>query len=261
MTERTLRAYWLGRRKYAPTAELMTRLVEHARGGLVETDDGLVTQSVDDVVLLLEHEPVITLGRGAHAENILLPESTLAALGVDLADTGRGGDVTVHGPGQLVAYPIVSLLPGERDVRKYVARLTRVMGAIAREAGVDGGTVEGKIGLWIDAESPAHWPGEDAARSPVKLGAIGVRISRWLTSHGFALNLSTDLRLFSYIVPCGISEYGVATLESYGRDVPSVRAAAERAGPLLSSELGRAATGVVDLSEIDDARLFIAIHG
>lgn len=261
MTARALRPFWLGRRKYAPSAELMTRLVEHARRGLVETDDGQVSQSVDDVVLLLEHEPVITLGRGAHAENILLSRDALASLGVDLADTGRGGDVTVHGPGQLVAYPIVSLLPGERDVRKYVARLTRVMASIAEASGVTGGTVEGKIGLWIDAESPADWPGEDAAKTPVKLGAIGVRISRWLTSHGFALNLSTDLRLFSYIVPCGIREYGVATLEAYGRDVPSVHAAAERAAPLLAAELGRSVTGIVDLSEVDDAELLSNIHG
>ncbi len=261
MTERTLRAFWLGRRKYAPAAELMARLVEHARRGLVETDGGQVSQSVDDVVLLLEHEPVITLGRGADAENILLSGDALASLGVDLADTGRGGDVTVHGPGQLVAYPIVSLLPGERDVRKYVARLTRVMAALARQSGVDGGTVEGKIGLWIDAESPARWPGEEAAKTPVKLGAIGVRISRWLTSHGFALNLSTDLRLFSYIVPCGIREYGVATLESYGSEVPSVRAAAERAAPLLAQELGRTLEGVVDLSDEGDDALFTRIHG
>jgi lipoyl(octanoyl) transferase len=218
-------AHWLGRTRYAEAHALQERLL-----------DARIRGEVDDALLLLEHEPVITLGRGARADNVLASTSRLEEMGVDLRETARGGDVTYHGPGQLVAYPIFDLRPDRCDVRRYVRDLARVMIALCRDFGVDAAFLEGDsklVGVWVDGTSPAKWEGdprqEGGAKQPSKIGAIGVRISRWVTMHGFALNLSTDLGAFGLIVPCGLPEYPVASLASLGLPAPSVEEAARAA--------------------------------
>jgi lipoyl(octanoyl) transferase len=238
---RSVTAHWLGRVPYADAHALQERLVAARIAG-----------TVGDTLLLLEHEPVVTLGRGAHLENVVAAPSAasadearaaLGALGVDLHETGRGGDVTFHGPGQLVAYPIFDLRPDRCDVRRYVRDLARVMVDLAREHGVDAAFLEGDpklVGVWADEASPARWPGDPrgpeggGAARPAKLGAIGVRISRWVTMHGFAFNVSTDLARFALIVPCGISRWGVTSLAALGARVPSVADVARASLPCFA---------------------------
>lgn len=225
---KTLRAYFLGRRPYGSTFALMEGLFEARQRG-----------QIGDVVLLLEHEPVITTGRGAKAEHVLASREFLEARGIEFHDTRRGGDVTVHAPGQLICYPILDLKPDRADVRAYVQTLTRVMQSVVAPFGIAAGTIPNMIGLWADRTQPSVWHGPEQAGLPVKLGAIGVRISRWVTSHGFALNLSTDLDVFSLIVPCGISEYGVASVASLSGRAPNVPEASSMAAQALAREFER----------------------
>ena len=214
-----LHGVWLGRTRYGASAALQNRLHELRRQG-----------ACPDIVLLLEHEPVITLGRGAHENHILLPREVLEARGFEVAETRRGGDVTLHAPGQLVAYPIVHLEAYGKDVRKYVSTLRETMRRVAAAYGVNGGEVPGHVGLWVDAAQWSRWPGAaEQAAELKKLGAIGVRISRWVTQHGFALNLTTDLSLFQTIVPCGIRQWGVTSIEELTGHGPTVYEAAELA--------------------------------
>src|SRR5690606_20237956 len=152
------------------------------------------------------HAPVVTLGRGAKPEHLLAPAPALAERGIEVVSTDRGGDVTLHAPGQLVCYPIVRLPEGQRDVRRYVRGLAAVMNAVIAAHGIEGGLLDAFVGLWVDRASPGAWPGAEHAAEPAKIGAIGVKLSRWVTLHGFALNLSVDLSLFDWIVPCGIRE-------------------------------------------------------
>jgi lipoyl(octanoyl) transferase len=215
---RRFTAHWLGRVPYGRAHALQERLLEARIRG-----------EAGDTLLLLEHDPVVTLGRSANAEHVLAPRERLEALGVGLHETGRGGDVTYHGPGQLVAYPIFDLRPERCDVRRYVRDLARVMVALSRAHGVDASFIEGDsklVGVWADEASPHAWPGdpraEGGASRPAKIGAIGVRISRWVTMHGFALNVTTDLDGFRLIVPCGLSQYAVASLASLTGASPSV---------------------------------------
>jgi lipoyl(octanoyl) transferase len=158
---------------------------------------------IDDTLLLLEHEPVFTLGRNARAQNVLFPAEQLRQRGFDVHEAGRGGDVTYHGPGQVVGYPIVNLSPDRCDVHRYVRDLEEVMIRTCAAYGVAAGRIAGLTGCWL---------GEN------KLGAIGVRISRWVTSHGFALNVREEaLAPFRMIVPCGIRDKGVLALEQAAR--------------------------------------------
>jgi lipoyl(octanoyl) transferase len=205
-----------------------------------------------DVVLLLEHEPVITLGRGADPAHVLLPAGALGERGVDRVETGRGGDVTYHGPGQLVGYPILDLRPDRCDVRRYVRALAEVMILLARDQGVEAGVVEGKIGVWADPRAPGEWAGAEWAHELEKLGAIGVRLSRWITMHGFAMNLTVDLSAFQLIVPCGIREHGVTSIEALTGRRPSVREVALASGPTLERALDLRIEGVEDLADAED---------
>ncbi|MDP6946124.1 MAG: lipoyl(octanoyl) transferase LipB, partial [Myxococcota bacterium] len=161
---RSLEVIRLGRVAYGDALERMEARVEARLKG-----------EVPDALFLLEHTPVLTLGRRADRGHILLDRAGLAARGVEVFETGRGGDVTYHGPGQIVGYPVLDLKPERKDVRKYVADLEQVMIDTSRDYGVEAGRVEGLIGAWIEERR--------------KIGAIGVRISRWVTSHGFALNV------------------------------------------------------------------------
>lgn len=161
---------------------------------------------IPDQLLLLEHPPVITLGVGASRDNVLAPAAALARRGVEIHETRRGGDVTYHGPGQLVGYPILLLKPDRCDVHRYVRDLEETLIRAVAEFGVRAARVPGLTGVWV---------GND------KLAAIGVRLSRWVTSHGFALNVTTDLDDFALIRACGLTGRGVTSLRRLtGRDIP-----------------------------------------
>lgn len=187
----------------------MTRSIDVRRLGHLPYADALVLQRtlvaerqagrIGDVLLLVEHPHVLTLGvRGdGGRSHILATADALAARGIDVQETGRGGDITYHGPGQVVGYPIVDLKPDRCDVHRYVRDLEDVLIRVTADYGVAAGRVEGLTGVWVGRE---------------KLAAIGVRIARWVTSHGFAFNLTTDLDYFNLIVPCGIADRGVTSL-------------------------------------------------
>ena len=193
---RPLEVRRLGRVGYAEGLAMQERLVAERQAG-----------RIPDQLLLLEHDPVFTLGRSARQENLLLPAEALRQRGFEVFESGRGGDVTYHGPGQVVGYPILELSPERRDVHRYVRDLEEVMIRTCADYGVRAGRLAGLTGAWA---------------GDAKIGAIGVRISRWVTSHGFAFNVSTDLAAFGLIVPCGIRDKGVTTLEQLlGRAVPA----------------------------------------
>jgi lipoyl(octanoyl) transferase len=176
--------------------------------GLVGYADGLRLQrelvaqrkagTIPDTLLLLEHPHVYTLGRNAKKENLLLSAEQLAARGAQVFEIDRGGDVTYHGPGQLVGYPILDLAQHRRDIAWYMRSLEEVLIAVAEEYGIQAGRLAGAPGVWVGNN---------------KLAALGVHISRWVTSHGFAFNVNTDLRYFDGIVPCGLRDKGVTSLE------------------------------------------------
>jgi lipoyl(octanoyl) transferase len=184
---RRLDVWRLGRIAYADGLELQAQLVRERQAG-----------QIHDTLLLLEHDPVFTLGRNARSENVLLSEAALRARGFAVFDTGRGGDVTYHGPGQLVAYPILDLKPDRQDVHRYVRDLEEVMLRACADYEIAASRVPGLTGCWVGDE---------------KIGAIGVRIARWVTSHGLAFNVNVDLEPFELIVPCGIRNKGVTSLK------------------------------------------------
>jgi lipoyl(octanoyl) transferase len=183
----------LGLIGYQRALDLQRELVEQRKRG-----------EIPDQLLLLEHPDVITLGVKTRSDrsHVLESEESLAAKGVALFETGRGGDVTYHGPGQLVGYPILDLKPDRCDVHRYVRDLEQVLIHTVSDFGITAARVPGLTGIWVGA-------GDRQA----KLAAIGVRISRWVTSHGFALNVSTDLSRFGLIVPCGITDKGVTSMQ------------------------------------------------
>src|SRR4051794_9219694 len=163
-------------------------------------------EAIPDQLLLLEHPPVITLGRGGDVRNLIAPAATLDAERVRFFETTRGGDITYHGPGQLVGYPIINLGEGRRDVRKYVTMLEEVLIRSVAEYGIEAARVDGRRGIWVGNE---------------KIAAIGVRIARWVTSHGFGLNVNTNLEHFRLITPCGIHGSGVTSIaRRAGHEVP-----------------------------------------
>ena len=204
------------------SANVDSRTLEVRRLGVVGYEDGLALQRglvedrkadrTGDVLLLLQHPAVITLGAkgdGGRA-NIVATDARLAELGIAVHETGRGGDVTYHGPGQIVGYPILDLRPDRCDVHRYVRDVEEVMIRACAGYGLTASRIKGLTGAWVGAD---------------KIGAIGVRISHWVTSHGFAFNVSTDLEHFRLIVPCGIADRGVTSLErATGTTVPMAEA-------------------------------------
>ena len=181
----------LGLISYTDAYALQQRLVAARKAG-----------TIDDALLLCEHPHVITLGRNANRANLLASEQVLRQKGVELHATNRGGDITYHGPGQIVGYPILNLNNIKRDVGWYVRTLEEAMIRASGDFGVTAYRVPGKTGIWVQGGG-----------SEEKLAAIGVHISRWVTSHGFAYNVSTDLRYFDLIVPCGIADRKATSLE------------------------------------------------
>lgn len=181
----------LGLLPYAPACTLQTRAVAARKAG-----------AIPDVLLFCEHPHVITLGRNGKHEHLRAGERLLAQMNVTFLATERGGDITYHGPGQIVGYPILDLAQHRRDVRWYVNQLEEVMIRASADFGITARRVADRHGIWVDAAA-----GEE------KLAALGVHLSRWVTSHGFAYNVSTDLRYFDLIVPCGIAGKRATSLE------------------------------------------------
>lgn len=207
-----LDSVWLGRIAYEPAFALQQETAERRASG-----------AIPDTLLLLEHEPVYTLGRRATEAEILLDGTMLAARGIEVVRTDRGGRVTYHGPGQLVGYPIVDL-GNSMDLVGYVRALERALIATAGDFGVRAETVEGLTGVWVGNS---------------KLAAIGVHVSRGITTHGFALNVTTDLGAFNGIIPCGIVDRGVTSLAELTGAAPNLEGVAARAAHRVAETLGR----------------------
>lgn len=200
--ERTCEVEWLGLADYQQTWDLQLRLVrERARG------------AIGDKLLLLEHPHVFTFGRRGRTENVLSSDQEIAAAGARIIHSDRGGDVTYHGPGQLVGYPILFLEEHERDVPGYVRRLEEAIIRTLADFGIQAGR---------EPEFPGVWVGDE------KICAIGVKISEWVTLHGFALNVCTNMSFFRHIIPCGILGKGVTSMERLVSPAPSVRDVGER---------------------------------
>ena len=193
---------WCGCIPYAQALQLQLKICDLKKRGYGK-----------DVLLLLEHPSVITLGRSAERKNLLVSVDYLKKCGVDLWETDRGGDITYHGPGQLVGYPILSLRAGERDVRNYMRRLEESLMRLLHGYGIESNRDKAFTGVWTEKG---------------KIAAMGVHLSRWITRHGFALNVHTDLSRFGLIVPCGISGRSVTSMEKELNRRHDLRAVAER---------------------------------
>ncbi|MGZ4144201.1 MAG: lipoyl(octanoyl) transferase LipB [Actinomycetota bacterium] len=219
--DRSLNASWIGRIAYAPAFELQRALADRRAAG-----------EIGDTLLLLEHDAVYTLGRRATEAEVLLDNEALAARGISVERTDRGGRVTYHGPGQLVGYPIVDLgVSG--DLVAYVRTLERALIATATEYGIEAGTIEGLTGVWV---------------GDAKLAAIGVHVSRGVTTHGFALNVTADLDAFNGIIPCGIVDRGVTSIEALTGLRPGVEEVGTRAATHLARLLDRSLQWVAPAS-------------
>ena len=232
----------LGRIDYSAGLRVQQRLVELRKA-----------ESIGDVLLLLEHTPVITLGRNAKAANVLLPAEQLALRGVDVLECDRGGDVTFHGPGQLVGYPIFDLRgfatpDGKRKTLgavEYVRRLEAMLLRTCADFSIPAKRVAGLTGVWTGDVGPGLRPGQDGSQprpyTEAKIAAIGVHISRFVTSHGFALNVNTDLSYFNLIVPCGIASKPVTSMQKeLGRPIEMSAVAesvARNFGVVFSSQM------------------------
>lgn len=185
--KRPLEIWHLGKMRYVPTARLQFEMVQERREGLTP-----------DKLLLLQHPHVITKGSSAKDEHILASPDELVARGIEVVSSGRGGDVTYHGPGQLVGYPILDLKPNRCDLHRYLRDLEEVLIRVLGDFGLEAGRKEGLTGAWVGDR---------------KLGAIGVRVSSgWITSHGFSLNVNPDLSYYNTIVPCGIADFEVGSM-------------------------------------------------
>jgi lipoyl(octanoyl) transferase len=184
----------LGRTRYLPAWRLQKKLVTARAAG-----------EIGDCLLITEHEPVLTMGRGTDRRNLLAGREQLEAQGVDLHEIERGGDITFHGPGQAVLYPIIDLRERGRDVRRFLRDMEQFVIKALADLGLEAGVKEGLTGIWVEEQ---------------KVGAIGVAVSRWVTYHGVAINLNTDLDYFKLINPCGITQYPVGSVSGLlGREM------------------------------------------
>jgi len=237
----------LGLVEYGSACELQRRVASARKAG-----------SVPDVLLLCEHPHVITLGRSGKMSNLRAPESMLRQMGVSFFETNRGGDITYHGPGQLVGYPILNLGEIRRDVAWYVRNLEEVMIRATAEFGIDSRRVPGRTGVWVDlpAASRAENEEEEMHKEEEKLAAIGVHLSRWVTTHGFAYNVSTDLRYFELIVPCGITGKRATSLEKLlGRRVEMKEFA-----PRIAKHLGEIFSLALRACGCDELEMMVRRH-
>lgn len=212
----------LGLLGYAEAYALQKRIVAARKSGAIE-----------DVLLLCEHRPVVTQGRNGKREHLLVSEPLLRQKNVEFFETSRGGDVTFHGPGQIVGYPILNLSAIRKDVVWYVRMLEEVMIRATNEFGLTAQRELGKTGVWVETGFTGSLPSTSE-----KIGAIGVHISRWITSHGFAYNVSTDLRYFDLIVPCGIAGRKATSLEKLLGRAVNARHVAERLAYHFSEVFG-----------------------
>lgn len=195
-----LRTSWLGRVQYRPTYDLQRSLLDRRKSG-----------EITDTLLLLEHEPVITLGRRADESHVLSDGLSITARGVEVVETDRGGEATYHGPGQFVAYPIVSVRELKLGPVAYVRILEETTIQLLRDYGISGHRVVGKSGVWVGGE-PGNKPPKGENPTGRKIAAIGVRISGGIAMHGIALNVSTDLDYYAQIVPCGMPNLDVTSM-------------------------------------------------
>ncbi len=231
---RPLHVRRLGVVPYAEGLELQRALIEERKA-----------DRIPDTLLLLQHPHVVTIGvkKDGRAHILATPEQ-LSARGVEVFETGRGGDVTYHGPGQLVGYPILDLNPDRRDVHRYVRDLEEVMIRVCADYGLAAARIKGFSGAWIPSTRKSEAGGLTPARSgqvgDAKIGAIGVRISRWITSHGFAFNVSTDVEFFNLIVPCGIADRGVTSLAAQLGHPPEMGEVEDRFVEQFAAVFGRA---------------------
>jgi lipoyl(octanoyl) transferase len=189
----------LGLISYGPAFELQRRLVSARK-----------IDAMPDVLLLCEHPHVITLGRNGHQENLLASAHLLRQMNVEFHPSDRGGDITYHGPGQVVGYPILNLAAIRRDVGWYMRKLEETLIRATAEFGIEAGRLAGMTGVWVEGSGDSA---DGRVAGAEKLAAIGVHLSRWVTSHGFAYNVSTDLRYFDLIVPCGLRGKRATSLE------------------------------------------------
>lgn len=232
-----------------PAAPTPPRRLHTRRLGVVPYRDAWALQrelaeqrkagEIEDTLLLLEHPPVVTLGRDARYDHLGLTEAEYAARGIELVESDRGGDVTYHGPGQAIVYVIIDLKPDRKDIRKYVRSLEQAMIDTCAAYGIESTRYDGEPGVWI----PPGVTAPDGTRGWRKIGAIGARISRWVTHHGIALNVTTDLDAFDLIVPCGITDKGVTSLTcELGRPV-DLDAVHDQLARHIAAQFGRVLSG------------------
>ncbi len=231
--DRTIRVIRLGRTRYRSCWELQRRLLELRSSG-----------AIGDVLLLTEHDHVYTIGKTGSDDHLLAGESEREILGVELVHTDRGGDITYHGPGQIVGYPILDLNNYGRDLHRYLRDLEEVTIRVLAGFGVSGTRIPGYTGVWADGE---------------KICAIGVRSVRWVTMHGFALNVCSDLSYFGRIIPCGIFEKGVTSLEA----ITGRRVEPDEVTPMLVEQFGYvfgAAMTFGTLKDLPASEPAVALH-